>query len=114
MRVVRGTQAELDDDGRICAECISPDDPHPLVDGVMAVQLGLITESYRTRSLTCAYKHCPWASQNKSSKCGEKSSREQSGRARCQAFCTHPNCCRGFHPLCYSIVHRLTQHVALK
>ena len=108
------TQAKLDDDGRICEECLSADDPHALVDGKIAVQLGLIEESYRERSLTCAYMHCPWAEQNKRQKCGEGRSRTQAGKAKCQAFCTHPDCSRGFHPMCYSVVHRLMEHVSLR
>ena len=103
---------KLDVDGRICEECLDPEDPHPLIDGKIAVQLGLITESYREK-MFCAYKHCPWADQNKAQKCGEKSSREQAGRAKCQQFCMHPSCRRGFHSLCYSVVHRLMQHVGL-
>ena len=106
-------QVKLQEDGRICEECLDPNDPHPLIDGKIAVQLRFIDEKYRERSLTCAYAHCPWAQQNKEQKCGEGSSRKQAGRARCQAFCMHPDCRRGFHPLCYSIVHRLMQHVSL-
>jgi len=45
-------QAELEEGGRICADCLSLDDPHPLVDGRIAVQLGLITETYREHNLT--------------------------------------------------------------
>ena len=106
-------QAELDDDGCICAECLSQDDPHPLVDGRVAVQLGLITESYREHNLTCAYTKCPFAQENKDQKCGEGSKRMQRGKARVQAFCMHPHCLRGFHPTCYSIAHRMMPHIAL-
>ena len=106
-------QVEVGEDGRIYADCLNPDNPHPLVDGTVAVHLGLITEEYRANSLFCAYKHCPWAAHNKKQKCGEKSQNKQNGRAKCQAFCTHPECRRGFHPLCHSIVHRLCEHVSL-
>ena len=91
----------------ICEECLDPvNDPHPLIEGTYAVKLGLIKESYRERSLTCAFTHCPWAAANKEQKCGENSSRKQAGRARCQTFCMHPLCKRGFHALCHSIAHR--------
>ena len=113
LRALECSQVELDEDGRICEECLDPTDPHPLIDGQVAVQLKLIEEKYRATKMYCAYKHCPWADQNKAQKCGENSARMQAGRAKCQAFCMHPDCRRAFHPLCYSIVHRLTPHVHL-
>jgi len=48
-------QVELEEDGRICEECLSPDDPHPLIDGKIAVQLSLIEEKYRER-MTCDWR----------------------------------------------------------
>ena len=97
------SQAEVNDDGRICEECISPDDPHPLIDAQLAEDLGLITATYRKSSMFCAYKFCKQAAACKSIKCGEGSQRQQAGRSKAQSYCMHPNCRRAFHPTCYSI-----------
>ena len=111
-------QIDVGADGLICEECLDPvNDPHPLIDGVYAVKLGLITEKFRKDSLVCHFDFClslagsmklrvvylPLMKQ----KSGEGMSRMQKGRARCQQFCMHPLCNVGFHSLCHSIMHRL-------
>lgn len=71
------------------------------------MKLGFVEENYRKNAFFCAYKHCPWAAQNKAHKCGEESVRKQAPRAKCQSFCMHPLCMRPFHATCHAIVHRL-------
>jgi hypothetical protein len=107
------SQVALDTDGRICADCIDSSDPHQLIEGEYAVKLGLIEESYRCKSMYCAYDYCPWAAANKEKKCGEKSARKQAARAKCQLFCMHPLCRRAFHAVCFSIVHRVVSRESL-
>ena len=85
------------------------DEKHALVNGKDAVKMGLISESYRTNSNFCAYKYCHIAAQNKAKKCGEGAKRQQAARAIASGFCIHPKCMRGYHELCWSIVHRLTE-----
>lgn len=105
--VKRKIAAVVQADGRLAAHELDGDEKHALIDACDAVQLGLITDGYRKNALHCAYKFCFWAAQNKKQKCGEKCSREQEGRAKCQLYCMHPRCKRGYHASCWSISHGL-------
>ena len=102
-------QGEVGKDGRLTAEEMEGE-VHPLISGPDAVALGLISESYRQRSMYCAYKFCKLAAANKDKACGEKSGSKQKPRAVASAYCMHPSCKRGYHPSCYSVVHRFMQH----
>lgn len=107
--VKRKIAAVVQADGRLAAHELDGDEKHALIDACDAVQLGLITDGHRKNSLFCAYKFCYWAAQNKKQRCGENCSREQEGRAKCQLFCKHPRCMRGYHASCWSISHGLCE-----
>ena len=102
-------QGEVGADGRLLEHELEGE-LHPLINGQDAVALGLITESYRTKSMYCAYKFCKIAAKNKETKCGEGSGNTQKPRAIGSAYCMHASCKRGFHPSCYAVVHRLMEH----
>ena len=82
---------------------LETEEKHALVEKEKAINMGLKV----TAKNFCSYKFCPWATENKSQKCGEGSRNEQEGRARAQLFCTHPKCMCGYHALCYSYAHHL-------
>lgn len=108
----RKLEADLEADGRLkCHEIDWSEDAekHALIDGADAVKRGLITEARRKDSLFCSYKFCKIAAENHAQKSGMhiQGGQMQAPRAKCQAFCIHPKCMRGFHPTCWCIAHRL-------
>ena len=105
--VKRKLKAEVLDDGALAEHQLVGEEKHALIDGKDAVDRGFITESYRTKSMFCAYKFCKIAAENKDTKCGEASARVQAGRAKASTYCMHPDCRRGYHATCWSLAHRL-------
>mmetsp|Transcript_26457 Transcript_26457/g.67181 ORF Transcript_26457/g.67181 Transcript_26457/m.67181 type:complete len:137 (+) Transcript_26457:818-1228(+) len=102
-RTARAARSQTEADGTLPMASLETNEKHPLVEREKAVAMGYTP----TLKNFCMYKHCPWASQNKKQKCGEKSQGKQEGRARAQLFCTHPKCKCGYHAICYSFAHHL-------
>ena len=104
-------QGEVELDGRLAQHELEGDEKHAPISADDAVARGLITETYRKDSLTCRYKFCPVVAQNKKKKkkCGVGAEGEQAGRSKCSMLCMHAKCRCGFHPTCFSIVHRLME-----
>ena len=107
--VKRKIAAVVQANGQLAEHELDGDEKHALIDGCDAVSLGLINENYRKNGMFCSYKFCYWAAQNKKQRCGEGMAREQEGRAKCQLFCKHPRCKRGYHASCWSIAHGLCE-----
>jgi len=105
------TQAVFESDGRLALSELEGDEKHSIVSGQDAVDMGLIKEGYRKNSMFCAYRHCQYAADNKEMKSGAgiKAGMKQAPRSKAQTFCPHPRCLRAYHPMCFSIVHRLRE-----
>ena len=106
----RRLEADVGTDGRLTEQELEGE-KHPLIDGHDAVAMGLIEEKYRKESLCCSYKFCKHAAANKDKKSGQniKDGMTQKGRSKCQGFCAHPRCMKGFHQTCHAIAHRLIE-----
>lgn len=96
-------QAEVD--GTLPMASLDSEEKHVLVEKADAIAMGyeLTANNY------CSYPFCKHALANKKQRCGEGQKREQEGRAKAPCFCIHPKCCKGFHPTCHALAHKLLE-----